>query len=40
MGEEQLYRALVEKPKGRRLLRRHTHRWKDNIKIVLKEAGW
>jgi hypothetical protein len=34
------YRALVEKPEGSRPLGRPRHRWKDNIKINLREAGW
>jgi hypothetical protein len=34
------YRALVGKPEGRRPLGRPKLRWKDNIKIVLREFGW
>jgi hypothetical protein len=29
------YRALVEKPEGRRPLERPRRRWEDNIKVVL-----
>ena len=36
MGEERgLYRVLLGKPEGRRPLRRHRHRWVDNIKMDL-----
>jgi hypothetical protein len=31
------YTVLVGKPKRRRLLRRYRCRWKDNIKINLRE---
>jgi hypothetical protein len=34
------YRALVEKPEGRRPLGRPRRRWEDNIKIDLLEVGW
>jgi hypothetical protein len=36
------YRILVEKPEGRRPLRRPRRRWVDNIKINLKRdrVGW
>jgi len=33
------YKILVGKPEAKRLLRRHSHRWKDNIKINLEERG-
>jgi hypothetical protein len=32
------YRALVEKPEGRRPLERPRRRWEDNIKMDLKEV--
>jgi hypothetical protein len=32
--------VLVGKPKGRRLLVRPRHRWKNNIKVDLQEVGW
>jgi hypothetical protein len=33
--EENVYRLLVGKPEGRRLLGRPRHRWIDNIKMDL-----
>jgi hypothetical protein len=33
------YKMLVEKPEGKRCLRRPRHRWEDNIKTQLKEIG-
>jgi hypothetical protein len=41
MGERRgAYRALVEKPEGRRPLGRPRRRWEDNIKMDLGEVGW
>jgi hypothetical protein len=41
MGERRgAYRALVGKPEGRRPLGRPICRWKDNIKMDLREVGW
>jgi hypothetical protein len=41
MGERRgAYRALGGKPEGRRPLGRPRHRWEDNIKMDLPEAGW
>jgi hypothetical protein len=34
------YRILVEKPEGKRPLRRPRRGWVDNIKIDLREIGW
>jgi hypothetical protein len=34
------YRALVGKHEGRRPLGRPRRRWKDNIKVDLREVGW
>jgi len=34
------YRVLVGKPEGKRSLGRSRCRWKDNIKMDLKDAGW
>jgi hypothetical protein len=34
-----VYRILVEKPGGKRLLGRPGRRWEDNIKTNLQEAG-
>jgi len=40
MGEKRgLYRVLVGKPEGKRPLGRPRHRWKDNIKMDLREVG-
>jgi len=40
MGEERgLYRVLVGKPEGRRLLGRPRRRWVDNIRMDLQEMG-
>jgi hypothetical protein len=40
MGERRgAYRALVGKPEGRRPLGRLRRRWKDNIKMDLREVG-
>jgi hypothetical protein len=33
------YRILVEKPEGKRPLRRPRHRWVDNIIMDLREIG-
>ena len=33
------YRVLVGKPEGKRPLRRPRRRWKDNIKMDLREVG-
>jgi hypothetical protein len=34
-----VYRVLVERPEGKRPLRRPRLRWEDNIKMDLKEIG-
>jgi hypothetical protein len=34
-----MYRVLVEKPEGKRLLRRPRRRWEDNIRMDLQEMG-
>jgi hypothetical protein len=34
------YRILVEKPAGKRPLRRRRCRWEDNIRMNLAEIGW
>jgi hypothetical protein len=40
MGEERgMYRFLVGKPEGKRLLGRPRHRWEDNIKMDVQEVG-
>jgi hypothetical protein len=41
MGEKRnVYRLLVGKPEGRRLLGRPRHRWLDNIKMDLGNVEW
>jgi len=40
MGERRrIFRVLMGKPEGKRPLGRPKHRWKDNIKMDLKEVG-
>jgi hypothetical protein len=34
------YRILVGKPSGKRPLGRPRYRWKDNIRMDLREIGW
>ena len=34
-----MYRVLVGRPVGKRLLERPSHRWEDNIKMDLQEVG-
>jgi hypothetical protein len=36
-GKKNIYWVLVRKPKGRRSLRKSRRRWKDNIKMNLRE---
>jgi hypothetical protein len=33
-------RMLVDRPEGKRLLRRPGHRWEENIKMDLQELEW
>jgi hypothetical protein len=41
MGESKgAYRVLVGKPEGRRPLERPRRKWKDNIKMDLREEIW
>jgi hypothetical protein len=41
MGEERkLYKVLVGKPEGKRPLERPRCRWKDRLRLDLKEIGW
>jgi hypothetical protein len=35
-----MYRLLVRKPEGKRLLGRPRRRWVDNIKMHLREIDW
>jgi len=37
---ENVYKALVGKPEGKKPLGRPGHRWDDNIKIDIKRGGW
>jgi len=40
VGEERgVYKVLVGRPEGRRLLGRPRHRWVDNIRMDLQEVG-
>jgi len=40
MGEErEVYRVLVGKPEGKRLLGRPRRRWEDNIRMDIQEVG-
>jgi hypothetical protein len=41
MGEDRkVYRVLVAKPEGNRPLTRSSSRWKDGIRMDLRETGW
>jgi hypothetical protein len=41
MGEgRNVYRILVGNPEGKRPLERPRRRWRDGIKIDLRETGW
>jgi hypothetical protein len=41
MGEmKNEYKTLVGNPEGKRQLGRPMHRWKDNIRLDLREIGW
>jgi hypothetical protein len=41
MGEERkAYGVLMGKPKGKRPLGRPRHRWKDGLRMDLREIGW
>jgi hypothetical protein len=35
-----VYRVLVGKPEGKRLVERPRSRWEDGIKMDLREIGW
>jgi hypothetical protein len=39
MGEKNVYRILVENPRGNRPLGRPRRKWIDNIKVELSEKG-
>jgi hypothetical protein len=38
MGVRVVYRVLVGKPEGRRMLERPRRRWEDNIKMDVQEV--
>jgi hypothetical protein len=38
--ERKVYKVLVGKPEGKRLVERPRRRWEDGIRIDLKEFGW
>jgi hypothetical protein len=41
MGEgRNMYRVLVVKPEGKRLIGRRRHGWEDGIRMDLREIGW
>jgi hypothetical protein len=40
MAENNAYRTLVGKPKGKRPVGRPRHRWVNNIKMYHREIGW
>jgi hypothetical protein len=41
MGEDrEVYNVLVGKPEGKRPLGRARRRWKDGIRMDLREIGW
>jgi hypothetical protein len=39
-GQINAYSILVVKPEGKRLLGRPMQKWKDNIRINLRDMGW
>jgi hypothetical protein len=38
--ERKVYRLLVAKPEGKKLLGRSRRRWEDGIRMDLREIGW
>jgi hypothetical protein len=41
MGDEtKVYKVLVRKPEGKRPLARPRRRWKDGMRMDLRETGW
>jgi hypothetical protein len=41
MGEDRnVYRVLMGKPEGKRLLGRQRCRWEDEVRVDLREIGW
>jgi hypothetical protein len=39
-GRENVYFILVDKPEGKRPLRRLWHRWEDSIRMDIREMRW
>jgi hypothetical protein len=39
-GERKIQKVLVENPEGKRPLGKPKRRWKDGIKMDLREIGW
>jgi hypothetical protein len=39
-GMRNAYKILVDKPEGKKPLKRHRHKWEDNIRTDLREIGW
>jgi hypothetical protein len=35
-----VYKILVRKREGKRLLGKHNRRWKENIRVDVTETGW
>jgi hypothetical protein len=40
VNRRDVYRILMVKPEGKRLLGKPRHRWDDNIKVDLQEVGY
>jgi hypothetical protein len=40
MRDGEMHIPFVRKPEGKRSLRRHMHRWEDNITMNLKKTGY
>jgi hypothetical protein len=38
--ERKVYKVLVEKPEGKRPLRRPRRRWEDGLRMDLRKIGW
>jgi hypothetical protein len=38
--ERKVYKVLVRKPEGKRLLGRPRHRWENGIRMDLREIAW
>jgi hypothetical protein len=40
VGMRNAHNILIANPEGKRPPRRPTHKWEDNIRMVLKAKGW